>query len=398
MIILPLTKKILPFLMVKTKIKMKKTLLILSISFLLFSCNNEDVKGKFTVNANVKNIPNQQVYLEELYFSNKAATIVDTAELKEGKFSLSSIAPEQGLYRVRFENEKDTYFFINDKPVIAFTVDAKDPTMKWPTFISPANSLLKQFATKMDGYNTALNEQGNIVQLNNGGKVTDSMKKADNDKFELTKAEYKNFIVNYIDTTSNPIMALFALGYTQNVDPKLLEKPVANLTTRFKGHTGIETIVAQFNAMVAKSNAVKETAPTGKQAPEITMPDTQGKSFSLSSLKGKYVLVDFWASWCGPCRGENPNVVAAYNTFKDKNFTILGVSLDNDKTAWLNAIKTDNLTWKHISDLQQWRSSVVADYGIEGIPYNVLLNPNGEIIASNLRGPQLQSKLAELLK
>jgi len=91
-------------------------------------------------------------------------------------------------------------------------------------------------------------------------------------------------------------------------------------------------------------------------------------------------------------------VVAAYNTFKNKNFTILGVSLDNDKTAWLNAIKTDNLTWKHISDLQQWRSSVVADYGIEGIPYNVLLNPNGEIIASNLRGLQLQSKLAELLK
>ena len=377
---------------------MKKTLSILCISFLLFSCTNEDVKGKFTVNANVKNIPNQQVYLEELYFSNKAATIVDTAALKEGKFSLSSIAPEQGLYRVRFENEKDTYFFINDKLVIEFTVDAKDTTLKWPTFISPANTLLKQFATKMDGYNTALNEQSNKVQLNNGGKVTDSIKKVDNDKFELIKAEYKNFIVNYIDTTSNPIMALFALGYTQNVDPKLLEKPVANLTTRFKGHTGIETIVAQFNAMVAKSNAVKETAPTGKQAPEITMPDTQGKSFSLSSLKGKYVLVDFWASWCGPCRGENPNVVAAYNTFKDKNFTILGVSLDNDKTAWLNAIKIDNLTWKHISDLQQWRSSVVADYGIEGIPYNVLLNPNGEIIASNLRGPQLQSKLAELLK
>ena len=114
---------------------MKKTLSILSISFLLFSCTNEDVKGKFTVNANVKNIPNQQVYLEELYFSNKAATIVDTAELKEGKFSLSSIAPEQGLYRVRFENEKDTYFFINDKPVIEFTVDVKDSTMKWPTFI-----------------------------------------------------------------------------------------------------------------------------------------------------------------------------------------------------------------------------------------------------------------------
>ncbi len=109
-------------------------------------------------------------------------------------------------------------------------------------------------------------------------------------------------------------------------------------------------------------------------------------------------MVDFWASWCAPCRAENPNVVEAFNKFKDKNFTILGVSLDQDKAAWQQAIAKDNLTWTHISDLKYWESAVVPMYGIEGIPFNVLLDPNGKIIASNLRGEALENKLSEVLK
>ena len=133
-------------------------------------------------------------------------------------------------------------------------------------------------------------------------------------------------------------------------------------------------------------------------APDITMNDTEGKPFSLSSLKGKYVLVDFWASWCGPCRGENPNIVEAYNKFKDKNFTILGVSLDEDKDAWLKAIKDDNLTWKQISDLKGWNNAAVPLYGFDAIPYNVLVDPEGKIIATSLRGSTLQLFLAKTLK
>jgi peroxiredoxin len=136
----------------------------------------------------------------------------------------------------------------------------------------------------------------------------------------------------------------------------------------------------------------------GKPAPEIIMPDPGGKEIKLSSLKGKYVLVDFWASWCRPCREENPNVVAVYQKFRNKNFTILGVSLDKNKTAWQKAIMNDGLSWQHISDLQEWYSPVVPLYNISGIPFNVLVNPQGNIVAQDLRGDGLHQKLGEVLK
>jgi len=148
-----------------------------------------------------------------------------------------------------------------------------------------------------------------------------------------------------------------------------------------------------------QAQAIAASGPAvGTIAPAISAPTPEGKDVSLASLKGKYVLVDFWASWCGPCRAENPTVVAAYQKFKDKNFTILGVSLDQKKDKWQEAIAKDGLTWTHISDLAGWESIPARDYGIQSIPANFLVDPSGKIVARDLRGPALEAKLAELVK
>ncbi len=135
----------------------------------------------------------------------------------------------------------------------------------------------------------------------------------------------------------------------------------------------------------------------GKQAPEFVMPDVNGHPVSLASYRGKYLLVDFWASWCGPCRAENPNVVKVHNEFKGKNFAILGVSIDKERDAWQEAIRADGLDWTHVSDLKKWNSKAVGIFKFEGIPFNLLIDPQGKVIATGLRGDDLENKLKEVL-
>lgn len=397
---------------------MRNSVLFFSIILLSVSCS--DTTNKFSINGTITNNAARMIYLEEVPPVTMQPFLVDSAIIgKDGKFVLHADPKESVIYNLRMDqNRFPAVSLISDAPSVELTIKMSATNNQFPESYevkgSSASHRLKDFIVSFTNQLQAIYPLA--VQEDTLSRVagTDSLQAAVAMQKGVLIDKIKAYSQEAFNKSADPALLVFELGYYQSIansttyglQPFTDEEVIAMLNkmqAQFPSHKSVVAVKDLLEDRIKKMKeemAQKEANSfIGKDAPEFSLPDVNGKPVSLSSLRGKYVLVDFWASWCGPCRGENPNVVNAYNKYKNKNFTILGVSLDKPgkKDQWLKAIMEDNLTWTHVSDLQYWQSPVVGLYKIEGIPFNVLIDPQGKVIAEGLRGPGLEAKLDEVL-
>jgi peroxiredoxin len=307
------------------------------------------------------------------------------------------------LYQLRLDGKTTPFaFFINDVSKVKLNADLMNASQPYTVEGSPASAALINFDKSMYEKGMQIYSLSQQMDSLTKAKAPDSLINVQYQKLESIATSLKTSTQEAIEKSKSPVLTLYTLGSFQNTANNLgmqgfSQEEVASIingaAAKFPNHTAVQAVKKNIQAP-----ATQKTNTSVRKAPEFSQPDINGKPVSLASFKGKYVLLDFWASWCKPCRMENPNVVKAYNEFKDKNFTVFGVSLNQEKAAWEQAIKKDGLTWAHASDLQFWNNQAAALYEVQSIPANFLIDPDGNIIAQDLRGEDLTETLRKHLK
>ncbi|WP_181306308.1 TlpA disulfide reductase family protein [Rufibacter sp. XAAS-G3-1] len=373
---------------------MKKQLILAAASILVMSaCQKkgvatEDSDKSYRISGKINNMTTGKVFLDEL--GEQAFVPFDTAQInKDGTFVMEGTVAEPAIYKLGFENQEGIMLVVDNKS-IEVTADSGQVAQTYTVTGSKDSELIQELNKIMQSMQqnaTALNQQ--FQEASTAGNEAEV--KRLQEQFMALQQENQNQLKAFVKANPSSVVSVYTAGNVLNLDEHYTF--VDSMNTAFKSALPNSKYTKSLEARLSK---MRSTA-MGSAAPDIKLPSPDGPEIALTSLRGKYVLIDFWASWCGPCRKENPNVVRMYNKYKDKGFEIFGVSLDQDRAKWLKAIEADKLTWPHVSDLKGWESSAATLYGITAIPQTILLDKEGKIIAKNLRGEALEEKLASLL-
>lgn len=384
---------------------MKKLLWIIVLAISFNACETEP--EYFTISGEIKNANGEKLYLIELQTNN--IVLLDSVILnQEGIFSFKGQTDIPKFYALR--TSASNYITLIVEPLEQINIKTNGENIANNPIIegSPESQKIAELRSRLDQSVKKLDSLGmyyqSLIGTNKIYQVRDSLTKLSQEII----SKHTQFTKNFILDNSNSLSSLIAL-YQQIAPRKYVLNPKDDLeyfslvdSSLMLKYPQSEAVIAlhtqmnEINRQLNTENEINAIVGMGVKAPEIALPSPNGDTIALSSLKGKYVLLDFWASWCRPCRIENPNLVKSYQKYHEKGFEIYQVSLDKKKEAWVSAIEDDQLAWVHVSDLLFWNSSAAKSYQVQAIPASFLIDKNGKIIAKNLRGNALEAKLSEI--
>jgi peroxiredoxin len=368
---------------------MKKNMIGISLVSLigLFSCGEggDQTDGKVAVSGKIENAPEGYVVLSQ--FTDTRPIVLDTLELsKNGEFSYELVVDVPTFYDLNLFGEKSVRLAL-DKEDVNVVYDFQNAESLEITGSQDTKEMVK-IEKLMTDYQLKVNKLNEAYYEAMSANNSDAVKKIQGDAMSLEN-DQSIAVKETINSMGNSFATLAAIGL---LNTKNEFQFIDDLTERLDQNYPENKMIIQLRQQLDEMRALS----LGQVAPDFELPTPEGNMVKLSDLRGKYVMIDFWAAWCKPCREENPNVVRLYEEYKDRGFDIIGVSLDRTKEAWIGAIEQDGLTWTQVSDLAYFNSAAATLYQIEAIPATYLLDPEGRIIGKDLRGPSLENKLAEI--